>query len=370
MLARQLRSLREHTDSSNTQPQVYDVDNERFVRQRLRGWDIPLPPVSENITAAMKNEITKHRTVRTTACRVVEMDIREVLANHPLPAVALHMLYKKLHRFIMAVRGRNPELIPPEIDITELLNLDIQETDLVSQGSLLQELGKLGVIVPSEVHSFVATGAFGNTDEILSPPEHLREICKPVGKERAAQEDCGLQGPFTKNLWRTNWRVRDCCTPPISEYEVKAIFGADATLTSHADKRLPYECGANKYTLVEQDPFVMGCTDNGLFTTAGPSGTAYRYLNLWLVLGGPREKLPELRLALTALILGGLHHSLAEVMAVSAPILGQEMPSNLEEMLNQLVPYTLELEWGDTKPSMTPEAFRDMIAHRLKARLA
>lgn len=57
-------------------------------------------------------------------------------------------------------------------------------------------------------------------------------------------------------------------------------------------------------------------------------------------------------------------------MVVSAPILGQKMPENLEEMLVQLVPHRLELEWGSTKANITPEWFRSMVADQLEARLA
>lgn len=246
----------------------------------------------------------------------------------------------------------------------------LSESDRGSEQSFLQELGKLGVIVPSEVDKFVATAAFGDTDEILSPPEHLRKVWKPVGRERLAPEDGSELGEFTKQLWRTHWRVRDCYAPPISDFELKAPFGVEATFSSHGDTRLPYECGAYKYTLAGCDPFVVDCANKGLFTTSGPSGTAYRYSNLWLVLGGPGEKLPELRLAMAALLLGGVHHSLVEVIAVCAPILGHGMPESLEDMLKQLVPHGLELEWRGVSQSITPEAFHSELGGRLEERLA
>ena len=325
----------------------------------------------------------------------METDVRETIGNHPLPAIALRMLFEKLYRFFICVELRRPELMPLDVDTNRLRELcnngnrrqhfhtirnllgplrillrHLCESNQDSTDFLLQELGKLGVIVPDKVDEYVNRAAFGDTDEILSPPEHLRAIWKPVGKERMAPEDGEQPRDFTRQLWRTHWRVRDCYTPPISDFELKDLFGIDATLTSHANERLPYECGANKYTLAGQEPFVVDCTRKGLFTTSGPSGTAYRYLNLWLVLGGCREKLPEMRFAMAALILGGIHHSLIEVMAVCAPIVGQEMPQSLEEMLRQLVPHTLELEWKGISASITPEGFyRELSAH-LKARLA
>lgn len=395
----QLERLREHTEPPTSQPRAhihdYSIEHEYAVRELLGRWNVSTPLVSESMSAAVKCQIVRHRRVRTTTSRVVEMDVREVISNHPLPAVVLRMLFEKLHHFFLCVECRRPELLPLGVNTMQLRDLCssanqrqqfhtirsllgpfrvllryLSESDQGSEHSLLQELGKLGVIVPSEVDKFVETSAFGDTDEILSPPEHLRKVWKPVGRERVAPEDGGQLGEFTKQLWRTHWRVRDCYAPPISDFELKALFGANATLASHAHKRLPYECGAYKYTLAGQDPFVVDCTNKGLFMTSGPSGTAYRYSNLWLVLGGPREKLPELRLAMAALLLGGAHHSLVEVMAVCAPILGHGMPESLEEMLKQLVPHGLELEWRGVLQSITPEAFHSELGDRLEDRLA
>ncbi|CAD6571741.1 MAG: hypothetical protein ASARMPRED_004774 [Alectoria sarmentosa] len=395
----QLQRLREHTGPPTSQPRThiddYTIEHEHDVRELLSRWKVSIPLVSESISAAVKCQIVRHRRVRTTTSRVVEMDVREVISNHPLPAVVLRMLFEKLHQFFLCVEQRRPELLSSEVNIKQLQDFHtranqrqhfhtirsllgpfrvllryLSESNQGSEHCFLQELGELGIVVPSEVEKFVATAAFGNTDEILSPPEHLRKVWKPVGRERVAPEDGGQLGDFTKQLWRTNWRVRDCYAPPISDFELKALFGSNATFASHANKRLPYECGACKYTLAEQDPFVVDCTNKGLSTTSGPSGTAYRYSSLWLVLGGSREKLPELRFALAALILGGVHHSLVEVIAVCAPILGHGMPGSLEEMLKQLVPHELELEWRGVSQSITPEAFLNELRGRLETRVA
>ena len=399
ILEQPLERLREHTEPPTSQPRAqineYSVEHEHAVRELLSRWNIPTPLVSESVSAAIKRQVVRHRRVRTTTSRVVEMDVREIICNHPLPAVVLRKLFEKLHRFFLCVERRRPELLPPGVNTMQLRDLCLRAnqrqhfhtirsllkpfrillrylsvSDKGSENSFLQELGMLGVIVPSEVDNFVATAAFGDTDEILSPPEHLRKVWKPVGKERVAPEDEGQHGEFTKQLWRTHWRVRDCYAPPISDFELKALFGVDATLASHARERLPYECGAYKYTLAGEDPFVVDCTNKGMFTTSGPSGTAYRYSNLWLVLGGPREKLPEVRLAMAALLLGGVHHSLVEVVAVCAPILGHAMPGSLEEMLKQLVPHGLELEWRGVSQSITPETFDSELGLRLQDRLA
>ncbi|CAF9941640.1 hypothetical protein IMSHALPRED_002824 [Imshaugia aleurites] len=398
ILDQQLERLREHTEPPTSQPRAhihdYSIEHEHAVRELLGRWNVSTPLVSESISAAVKCQIVRHRRVRTTTSRVVEMEVREVIGNHPLPAVVIRMLFDKLHQFFSCVQRRRPELLPSGLDTTHIRDLCLSanqrqhfhtirsllgpfrlllrylsKSDQGSERSLLEELGELGVIVPSEVNKFVASAAFGDTDEILSPPEHLRKVWKPVGRERAAPEDGGQLGEFTKQLWRTHCRVRDCCAPPVSDFELKALFGVDATLISHAHERLPYECGAYKYTLAGQDPFVVDCTNKGLFTTSGPSGTAYRYSNLWLVLGGPREKLPELRLAMAALLLGGVHHSLVEVIAVCAPIMGDRMPQGLEEMLRQLVPHGLELKWRGVSQSITPEAFHSELGGRLEDRL-
>ncbi|KAI4276435.1 MAG: hypothetical protein LQ337_002485 [Flavoplaca oasis] len=394
MLESYIGILRQHAEPLTTPERTDHSEYECAIQQRLCQWSISKPTASKSLSTALKLEIVKHRRIRTTTSRVVEMDVGEILGNHPLPVLAIRMLFNRLGQFFLTVKQKRPELLSQDIDTGELLVLEVRgnqrqhfhkirdllgyfrvllrhlaDSDQGSDQSLLQQLGKLDVIVPKEAHRLVAAAAFGDTDEILSPPGHLREIWKPVGKERLVPGDGARPGSCSKELWRTSWRVRDYSTPPISNLELKSIFGPDATLASHAYRRLPYECGANKYTVVEQDPFVKDCTDKGHYTTAGPSGTCYRYLNLWLVLGGPREKLLELRLALAALCLGGLHHSLAEVMVVSAPILGQEMPGSLEEMLVQLVPHELKLKWRNAKASITPEGFRSMIVQRLKLRL-
>ena len=393
-----LTGFREHTEPPTSQPRLhlneFSIEHECAVRELLGGWNVSAPPVPVSISAAVKSQIVRHRRVQTTTSRVVEMDVREVVSNHPLTAVVLRTLFEKLYRLFLCVERRRPDLLPSGVNTMRLRDLcsranqreqfhtirsllgpfrillrDLSKSNHDSDNSFLQELGKLGVIVPNEVDEFVANAAFGDTDEILSPPEHLRKVWKPVGRERIAPEDGGQLGEFTKQLWQTKLRVRECYAPPVSDFELKALFGAHATHASHADERLPYECGAHKYTLAEQDPFVVDCTNKGLFTTSGPSGTAYRYLNLWLVLGGPREKLPELRFAMAALLLGGVHHSLIEVMAVSAPILGHGTPGTLEDMLKQLVPRKLEFEWRGMSQSITPEAFHNELGSRMEDRL-
>ena len=389
-----LRKLREHTNPEIFQEQKqlehHLTVKEDVVRQTLDRWKMSMPPIPAHISAAFKCQIIAHRRVRTTTCRVVERAVREVIANHSLAAVVMRVLFEKLCKVFIYVKERQPYLISTDVDLTKLEDLALHgnqrqhfhairgvlgafrallrflsTSDMDPNNSLLQELGKLGMIVPNEVHTVVATAAFSDTDEILSPPEHLRRIWKPVGKERIAPEDGGKPGQFTKQLWRTTCRVRDCRMPEITEFELKAVFGNSATLASHAGECLPYECGANKYTLAGLEPFVVDCTEQGLFTTSGPSGTAYRYLNLWIVLGGSRAKLPEVRFALAALLLGGAHHSLIEVMSVCAPIADQEAPRSLEEMLDQLVPRAMEMEWRGESHKVMPETFYGELSNRL-----
>ena len=107
----------------------------------------------------------------------------------------------------------------------------------------------------------------------------------------------------------------------------------------------------------EQAPWELDCTNKGLFVATGPSGTARGYLDLWLVLGGSREKRPEMRFAMAALLLQGLLRSLIRIMATCAPILKQEMPGYLSEMLKQLVPRRLELEHQGVLHSVMPDTF-------------
>ena len=393
---RQLERLQAHAEPPASQLQSskdrHSIEHELCVRKTLREWDVPATPVAEAIAAAMKSQIVTHRRIRTATSRILEMDICDFVSTHPLASVGTRMLFGKLCLFFESVAQRRPELLSDGIDTAQLWDLyqrgnqrqhfhmirnllgafrillrQLSDVDQV----FLYKLGELGVIVPSEVKFFVANAAFGDTDEILSPPEHLRQVWKPVARERLAPGDGegGQIGDCTKQLWRTRKRVGDCCTPPITAYELEDLFGENATLSSHANEQLPYECGAYKYTLVEQDPFVMDCANTGLFTTSGPSGTAYRQLAMWLVLGGSRNKLPELRFATAAALLGGSHHSLIEVMAVCGPIVGCEMPKDVRDMLDQLVPRKLELEWEGESACLTPDSFYSELSGRLCARL-
>lgn len=393
---RQLERLQAHTDPPSSQPlnfnDYYGIQRELCVRRSLHKWNVSVTPVAEPIAVAMRSQIVTHRRIRTTTSRVLEMDVCDFISNHPLAVVGTRMLFEKLCLVFECVAQRRPELLSEEIDTGQLRELYergnqrqhfhgirnllgafrilLRHLSDLDQ-SFLYQLGELGVIVPSEVNSFVANAAFGDTEEILSPPEDLRQVWKPVARERLAPGDggCGQIGDSTKQLWRTTKRVRECCTPPITAFELEDLFGENATFASHANKRLPYDCGAHKYTLVEQDSFVLDCTNRGLFTTSGPSGTAYRQLAMWLVLGGSRKKLPELRFATAATLLEGFHHSLVEVMAVCGPIVGCEMPGDVREMLEQLVPRKLELEWDGESFSLTQEGFYSELSRRLYARL-
>lgn len=347
-----------------------------------------------DVMAAMRFQIINHRRIVTTTCRVVEMDVCNMIANHALVTVGMKTLFDKLCDFFQMIQGIYPYLLPQEIDLGRLKDLSrrgnprqhfhairelsppfrvilrhLSYLDQDHEISPLQRLGRMGIVAPNEVNHLVTTAAFGDTDEILSP-EHLRSIWKPVAKERMAPEDKGEVGKLTRGLWRTHLRVKHCDTPPMTEFEVQSLFGADATLASHAQDRLPYDCGRNKYTLNEQDPFVLECTAKGLFTSSGPSGTAYRYLNMWLALDGSRDKLPELRFATAAMLLGGSHHSLIEALAVCAPLCGCRMPKDLKDMLDQLVPRELELTQKGARYSLSPEAFYHELSRRLNARLA
>ena len=348
-----------------------------------------------DVMAGIRLRIINHRRILTTTCRVVESDVCNMIANHALVAVGMKALFDKLCDFFRMVQGAYSYLVPQEIDFERLKDLSrsgnprqhfhairefsppfrvilrhLSYLDQDREISPLQRLGRMGIVAPNEVNHLVATAAFGDTDEILSPPEHLRSVWKPVAKERIAPEDRGEVGTFTQSLWRTHLRVKNCDTPPMTDFEVQSLFGIDATLASHAQERLPYDCGRNKYTLNDQDPFVLECTAKGLFTSSGPSGTAYRYLNMWLALGGSRDKLPELRFATAAMLLGGSHHSLIEALAVCAPLCGCRMPQDLKDMLDQLVPRELELTHGGVRYRLSPEAFYRELNRRLDARLA
>ena len=390
-----LQRLREHTDLPVLQPQKGTSGAGVGNGLAAQSLPLPTPSTSRYVSAAMKDEIIGHRRIQTTTSRVVEMEVREVISNHPLPAVAVRLLLENLHRFFACVEQRLLEELPSEIDLPEFQKLcregnarqqfqrirdligpfrvllrKLAEADRPMKKSMLQGFGDSGILNPNKVNRVVTTAAFGDTEEILSPPEDLRKIWKPVGKVRLAANEGGPSRKNTRALWQTNRRVRDVWYPPISTFELETIFGEGATLISHGDERLPYESGANRFTLAGGQSFVRDCTTRGLFMTSGPSGTAYRYLNLWLVLGGSREKLAELRFAMAAILLGDEHHSLVEVMAVCAPLLDQQMSNDLEDISEQLVPRTLSLEWEGRSQSISPEAFQGSLSRCLKDRVA
>jgi hypothetical protein len=253
---------------------------------------------SPHVAATLEAEIAANRVHKTATCQVVEREICAVLAASTLPPAIISALFEKLVTLFAAVQEMRNAWLPDAINIGEMR--DLYKTGnqrqlfhalraflgplqmILSQlatshkagEAYLSRLGEQGVVNPSKVLFFVANAAFGDISEILSPPEDLRRIWKPVARERQAPEDCGESGSFTANMWQTDACVKDATMPPVSEAEVKAVFGDDATLASHADRRLPYYCGANKYRLVESDPIVIAATACGFPMTSGPSGTA------------------------------------------------------------------------------------------------
>ena len=245
-------------------------------------------PCLEGKLAEVRCQIISHRRVLTTTSRITEWDVREVIGSHPLPTIAMRMLFEKFCDFFSCLNTVRPDLLPSDVDIVQLHDMCIKrkqrqhlhairkhlgsfriltrhfaESDDGTSGSILQELGKIGVVIPKDVKKFVATAAFSDTDEILSPPEALRDIWKSVGKERMALADGGELEIISKQLWSTHWRVRDYHLPPISEYELRTLYGTSASLASHADHRVPYECGANKYALSGRDPLIVDATRKG-----------------------------------------------------------------------------------------------------------
>ncbi|KAL9034859.1 MAG: hypothetical protein Q9180_005175 [Flavoplaca navasiana] len=223
MLERYIGKLRQHAEPLTTPERTDHSEYECAIRQRLCQWSISKPTASTSLSTALKLEIVKHRRIRTTTSRVVEMDVSEILGNHPLPVLAIRMLFNRLRQFFLTVKQKRPELLPQDIDTGELLVLEVRgnqrqhfhkirdllahfrvllrhlaDSDQGSDQPLLQQLGSVDVIVPKEAHRVVAAAAFGDTEEILSPPEHLREIWKPVGKERLAPGDGARPGSCSK----------------------------------------------------------------------------------------------------------------------------------------------------------------------------
>ena len=364
----------------------YNIRDEDRARARLSVWNLPIPSLPASVSAAIKAQIVKNRVTRTATGRAVEIEICQALETSSLPSVAMRAMFERVWRFFRAVAQARGSWLPGEVDLGNFESLRetgnqrqhfhalralepplrhlLRRLVISSQESdpLLSQLGNLGVIDASRVAARVQGAADGNADLILSAPESLRVMWTRAARKR--------RGPGASSLWRTGLRVKEATMPPVSEAEVRALFGPGAALSSHGDRRLPYECGAYKYALVEDDPLVVACTDRGLFMTSGPSGTAYRFLNLWLVLAGSEAELPVIRLAIASLLLSGPHHSLAEIMIVCAPLMGCKPPDGLLDMIEQLVPHDLRIEWEGQSHTITPGGFRSELASRLDRLLA
>ncbi|KAL9115071.1 MAG: hypothetical protein Q9227_000865 [Pyrenula ochraceoflavens] len=293
---------------------------EQNVRSKLLQWGILPSGINIATTAALKGEIERNRLSKTRTCREIERAISETLAGTPLPDMAMAMLWDRVVSVFQFVQDRRPSWMPVKLNLQELRwlrekgnsrlqfhamrntlsslrSLMLRLTQAWKQGDyFLQDMHASGVVDASQLVHFVENAAFGDVEEILSPPEHLRRIWKDVAKARIAPEDGGQEGPYTKYLWQTSSRVCDITSPRASEEEVKIAFGASAMISSHAQSRFRYTIGAHKYNIVENDPIVLSATDKGLYMSSGPSGTAYRFLTLWLVLGGAKDQLPLLRL--------------------------------------------------------------------------
>ena len=389
-LQEKLRKLHEHAGPPSMQPREsvgdYNTADEYRARARLSGWDIRIPSLPASVSAAIKAQIVKNRVTRTATSRAIEAEICQILAASSLPSVAMRALFERVWHFFEAIAQARSSWLPGEVDLGNVdsmrdtgnqrqhfhalrvleppLRRLLRRLVVSSQesGPLLSQLGNLGVIDASRVAVRVQGAADGNPDLILSAPESLRGIWTRAARKR--------RRPGTSSLWRTGLRVKEATMPPVSEAEVRALFGPEAALSSHGDRRLPYECGAYKYALVEDDPLVVACTDRGLFMTSGPSGTAYRLLNLWLVLAGSEAELPVIRLAIASLLLSGPHHSLAEIMIVCAPLMGCKPPDGLVDMIEQLVPHDLRIVWEGQSHTITPGGFRSELASRLDRLLA
>lgn len=67
---------------------------------------------------------------------------------------------------------------------------------------------------------------------------------------------------------------------------------------------------------------------------------------MWLLFGGSRDKLLEIVFAIAAMLLGLNHHSLVEVLHVTAMFMGLDGPGDLVGMVEGLVPRDLEMKGG------------------------
>jgi hypothetical protein len=73
------------------------------------------------------------------------------------------------------------------------------------------------------------------------------------------------------------------------------------------------------------------------------------------------------RLGAAASLLGGNHHSLFEVMMVCAPLVGCAEPTTFAEMVRQLVPHKLQIEYRGLQHCLSPEEFDERLACRLES---
>ncbi|KAG8527220.1 uncharacterized protein KY384_008650 [Bacidia gigantensis] len=173
----------------------------------------------------IESQMMNDRTVRTATCQKVEVRVQKTISNHPLPAMALRMLLGKLLRFFVSVDGRVPYLSTLHIGIPKVTEILLEGNvrqhfhvirsllgplrsilrHLSGPGDilktlLLKDLDEAGVMDPNLMRRLVSNAAFGDTDEILAPPEDLRQIWKPVARERTAPDNGGKFGKSTGDL--------------------------------------------------------------------------------------------------------------------------------------------------------------------------
>ncbi|KAK5953161.1 hypothetical protein OHC33_005729 [Knufia fluminis] len=399
-LAERIKKLREHTDPPPTTEQSPSFPT-RYIehegapstsQDNLHGSTTP----AQAAWTAIRSQIRQHRVPRTAASRIIDQTISKITANHPLTILATRALFNKLYLFFASIAQLHPDLLPPDINITKLKHLlhtgnqrehfmalrillpplrnllkhlvDL-DTD-TTPSSLLRALACNGIINPTLAHHLVSNRAFNETKEILAAPAHLILTWKPVAVKRIAPEDKDLVGAYSRALWGIHLRVRDITNPPLSPSELQSMFGSHATPTSHANHHIPWESGAHKYKLIESDPFDITCTQNNLHTTSGPWGTAWRYLNMWLLFGGSRDKLLEIVFAIAAMLLGLNHHSLVEVLHVTAMFRGVEGPGSLVGVVEGLVPRDLEMVWDGEEAGVTRGEFYGLLCGGLDGILA
>ena len=100
---KRLSRLEEHTEASSAKKGGLGTRccnrHHKNDQWHLHHCNVRAPMDTMDVMAAMRIQIMNHRRILTTTCRVVEMDVCNMITNHALVTVGIKTLFDKLFNF-------------------------------------------------------------------------------------------------------------------------------------------------------------------------------------------------------------------------------------------------------------------------------